>query len=77
MKYSVKGAAPALRLSGSIAQSGVDDDFSADIPVEVQFARGAPQTIWVRTSSDGGSFSATLKSAPARVVIPNSVLAKK
>ena len=77
VKYSVKGVAPAVKLTGSIVQSGVDDDFTVEIPVEVQFAKGAPQTIWVRSSGDGGNFSATLKAVPSRVAIPNSVLAKK
>jgi hypothetical protein len=60
-----------------VSQTGVDDDFSMDVPVEVQFARGAPQTIWVRTSGDEQPFSATLRQAPVRVAIPNDVLVKK
>jgi hypothetical protein len=79
LQYSVKGVAPAVKLSGTVAQSGVDDDFSIDVPVEVQFVKGAPQTIWVRTANDGASFSATLKQAPLRVILPagTGVLAAK
>lgn len=70
VKYSVKGAAPSWKVSGTVEQSAVDDNFSVDIPVQIQFAKGAPQTVWVRTSSEPASFSATLKQPPARVEIP-------
>jgi hypothetical protein len=70
VKYSVKGKAPTWKVSGTVEQSSVDDNFSVDVPVQVQFAKGAPQTLWVRTSSEPSSFSATLKQAPARVDIP-------
>jgi hypothetical protein len=79
LNYTVKGVAPALRIAGMVEQSGVDDAFSVEVPVEVQFAKGAPQTIWVETSSAGTSFSTTLKQTPARVSIPigTGVLAVK
>lgn len=70
--YSVKGQAPAWKISGTVEQSAVDQNFSVDIPVEIQFAKGAAQTVWVRTSSDASSFSAALKQAPARVEIPSA-----
>ena len=69
LNYAVKGTAPAIKLSGTIEQSGVDDDFSIEVPVEVQFANGS-QTIWVATSNDGATFSASLKQAPLKVSIP-------
>jgi len=77
--YSVKGAAPAVRISGIVTQSGVDDGFSVEVPLEIQFAKGAQQVIWVETSNDGASFSATLKQAPVKVSIPEGreVLAVK
>jgi hypothetical protein len=77
LHYTVKGVAPAVKLSGEVTQSGVDDDFSVDVPVEVQFARGAPQVIWVRASAGEQPFSATLRQPPVRVAIPNDVLARK
>lgn len=77
LRYAVQGVAPSVKLSGAVAQTGVDDDFSVDVPVEVQFARGASQTIWVRTSGGEQTFSATLRQAPARVAIPNDILMKK
>jgi hypothetical protein len=73
----VKGVAPAVKISGTITQTGVDDDFSIEAPVEVQFAKGAPQTVWVRTSNEASTFSATVKQIPLRPVVSDGVLAKK
>jgi hypothetical protein len=79
VKYSVKGTAPTWKVSGTVEQSTVDANFSVDVPVQIQFAKGAPQTVWVRTSSEPASFSATLKQLPARVDVPAgaSVLATR
>jgi aminopeptidase N len=78
VRYAVKGAATSWTVSGTLTQSDVDDDFSADIPLEIQFARGAPRTIWVRTDGDSGSFSATVRQQPVRVAVAAAdVLAKK
>jgi hypothetical protein len=72
LQSSVKG----LKVSGTVAQSVVDGDFSVDAPVEIQFAKGAPQTVWVRTSSEPVSF--TVKQVPVRVALGSfSVLAAK
>ncbi len=74
LQSSIKG----LRVSGTIAQSGVDSDFSADVPVEIQFAKGSPQTVWVRTSSEPVSFSVAIKQPPVKVALgPYSVLTAK
>jgi hypothetical protein len=79
LEYTAKGAAPVVKVSGTIEQTNVDDDFSIEAPVEIQFAKGPPQTIWVQTSNDGASFSATLKEMPVKVSIPagRGVLAVK
>lgn len=77
LHYAVNGVAPAVKLSGSIDQSGAGDDFSMDAPVEVQFAKGPPQTIWVRTTGDDNTFTANLRQVPMRLGIPNDVLVKK
>jgi hypothetical protein len=63
LQSSIKG----FRVSGTVNQFGVDNDFSVEAPVEIQFAKGAPQTVWVRTSSEPVSFSVTVKQAPVRV----------
>jgi hypothetical protein len=77
LRYTVKGTAPAVKLSGTLEQSGADDGFSVDTPVEVQFAKGLPQTIWVRTTGDEQNFTATLRQLPARVIIRDDILMKK
>src|SRR5436305_1114998 len=74
-----QGAAPSWKISGTVEQSAVDENFSADVPVQIQFAKGAAQTVWVRTSDEPASFSVTLKQAPMRADIPagTSVLATR
>jgi hypothetical protein len=73
VKYSVKGNAPSWKVSGTVEQTSVDNDFSVDVPVEIQFAKGSTQTVWVRTSNEPAPFSATLKQLPVRVDIPAGV----
>ena len=77
-KLKIQSSIKGLRVSGSVTQSGVDNDFSAEVPVEIQFAKGSPQIVWVRTSSDPVSFSVATKQAPVRVGIAGfSVLSAK
>ena len=40
LHYSVKGKPGALKLTGTVTQSDVKDDFSAMVPVEIQTGRG-------------------------------------
>jgi hypothetical protein len=70
VQSSVKG----LKVSGTLTQTGVDSDFSVDAPVEIQFAKGSPQIVWVRTSNDPVSFSVTVKQPPVRVTLGSSNL---
>ncbi len=77
LKYSVRPGAAGAKVTGSVTQNGVDDDFTTDVPVELQFAKAPPHIIWVRASNDGGSFSVNVKQAPARVVIGSGVLTRK
>jgi aminopeptidase N len=77
LKYTVTGVAPAVKLSGTIEQRGVDDDFSIDTPVEIQNGKGAAQTIWVRTSGAETLFTANLRQVPTRAAIPDDVLMTK
>jgi hypothetical protein len=77
LKYSVTGTAPTVKVSGTVTQTGVDDDFAIDVPVEIQFAKGAPQTVWVRTSSEPMSFHATLRRAPMHVAIGDVLASHK
>jgi aminopeptidase N len=77
LTYKVTGAAPAFKVTGTLTQTGVDDDFTIEAPLEIQFAKGTPQTIWVRTSGEPTPFSVTLKQAPQKVVVADGVLARK
>ncbi len=63
---TVRGVAPAVKVTGTISQSGVDEDFSVEVPVEIQFAKGPPRTIWVPTSGEPVPFSVTVPGLPDR-----------
>jgi peptidase M1-like protein len=80
MKYSLGGKAPALKLTVTVEQSGVGEDFSVPVPVEIQFGKAAkPVTRLVRTSDEPAVFTMALRQAPLRVLLDpgNSVLAIK
>jgi hypothetical protein len=68
LAYTVKGVAPAVKLVGTVTQSGVDDDFTAQAPVEIK-AGGKTITHWVRTANDPVSFTVALKQAPQKVTL--------
>ena len=70
LKYTVAGKGPTWKITGTVAQSGVDEDFGVEAPVEVHFARGPVITQWVRTSNEPAQFSISVKQAPVKVVIP-------
>lgn len=54
------------KLSGTIAQRDVEDDFSAYVPIEVQTRTGS-DVYWLPTGTDPSAFSIPLKSPPLRV----------
>jgi hypothetical protein len=68
LKTSVSGKAPKLQLTVTVTQTGVGDDFSIDVPVEIWPAGAkAPIVKWVRTSGEGASVKVTLPRQPQRV----------
>ena len=69
LSWSAKGKVPAIRLTGTLAQSEVSDDFSAPVPIEIDFARGKPITHWVQSSGDRVEFSVPLQQTPTKVVL--------
>ncbi|SPE33676.1 Peptidase M1, membrane alanine aminopeptidase (fragment) [Candidatus Sulfopaludibacter sp. SbA3] len=76
--YTVRGTAPALRLTGTLTQSDVDSDFSTLVPVEIRVAPGRTITQWVRSSSEPVTFTAPLKQAPLKVAMdPNHGVLRK
>ena len=74
LQSDIKG----LKVSGTLTQTGVEDDFSVDVPLEIQYAKGPPEMVRVRSSSDSTPFSFTLKSPATRVSLGiSNVLASK
>ncbi|HWC00701.1 MAG TPA: hypothetical protein VG672_28540, partial [Bryobacteraceae bacterium] len=69
LSWSVKGKAPALRVTGKVTQSDVAEDFTAAVPVEISFSRAKPVTHWVRTSSDPVTFQVAVRQVPAKVIL--------
>jgi hypothetical protein len=69
MSYSVKGAAGQWKVVGTVEQSGVDPDFSTEVPIEIQFAQGPSERVWVETGDEAAPFAATLKQLPAKVAL--------
>ena len=63
MTQSAKG----LTLTGTVRQSQAEEDFSVDVPIEIQLKSGKAITHWVRTSSEPVDFTVQLP-APATKV---------
>ncbi|MEJ7607436.1 MAG: M1 family aminopeptidase, partial [Bryobacteraceae bacterium] len=75
ISHAIKGKGRKLSLSGTIAQSGVDEEFSAFVPVEVQLPGKRSLTHWVRTSSEPVTFDLALPAAPLKVILnPGSAI---
>jgi len=68
LTYTVRGKAPNLKLTGTISQTEVEDDFSAEVPVEIQFANRR-QVTWVETANEPVTFTVTVPEAPVRVAL--------
>jgi hypothetical protein len=78
MSWSVKGTAPNLKLTGTVTGSGVDEDFTATVPVEIQVARGKSITQWVRVTDTPATFTVLLKAPPLKVTLdPHYALLRK
>ncbi|HYI91900.1 MAG TPA: hypothetical protein VEX68_00005, partial [Bryobacteraceae bacterium] len=64
--------------TGSIAQTGVDEEFSVTVPVEMQLPGKKSTTKWVRTSSEPISFGSDVPQPPLRIAIdPYAVLMRR
>jgi hypothetical protein len=69
LAWSVKGAAPNVRLTGTVTQSGVDKDFTASVPVEIAIAKGHTIAHWVRSADVPVTFTVALKAPPLKVTL--------
>ena len=76
MSHSVRGKAPNVRVTGTITETGVAEDFSTWVPVEIQFPKSKPVVHWVKTASTSAAFSVVLREPPSKVLLDpdNSVL---
>jgi hypothetical protein len=76
LQYSVRGKAPNLKLAGTLVQTGVSEDFSVDVPIEIQLGK-QKRVVWVRSSSEPVPWAIALKQAPSKVLLDpaRSVLA--
>jgi len=78
LAWTLKGVAPNVRLTGTVTQTGVDEDFSAAVPVEVTVAKGRTVTQWVRSAEVPTTFTMALKAAPLKVALdPHYALLRK
>jgi hypothetical protein len=68
LTYSVKGKPGAWKLTGTVAQSDVPDDFSVTVPVEIQTGRGKVIR-QVETGSEPAPFSVPVTAANAKAVL--------
>jgi hypothetical protein len=68
LTYSVKGSPGALKLTGTVTQSEVPDDFSVTVPVEIQTGRGKVIR-QIRTGSDPVAFSVPVTVPSAKAVL--------
>ncbi|MGD0497060.1 MAG: M1 family aminopeptidase [Bryobacteraceae bacterium] len=69
LSYALKGKAPAMQLVGTLAQSGVDEDFSVLTPIEIQVDRDHSMTQWVRSSGGSVGFTVALRQPPLKVTL--------
>jgi hypothetical protein len=69
LTYSVRGKPGAWKLIGSVTQSGVPDDFTVRVPIEVQAGRGTAKSVQVSTGADRVPFSIPVSSPNAKAVL--------
>ncbi len=69
MTFAVKGKPGAYKLTGTVTQADVPEDFSVAIPVEIQTPRGKTVVQIVRTSSEPVQFSVNVSSPAAKAVL--------
>ena len=69
LSYSVRGKPGAWKLIGSVTQSGVPDDFTVRVPIEVQAGRGTAKSVQVSTGADRVPFSIPVSSPNAKAVL--------
>jgi aminopeptidase N len=73
MSHSVRGKGSDIRVTGTITQSDVPEDFSIWVPIEIQLPKGEPVVHWIRTATGSVPFSVPLRQTPVKVQLdPNA-----
>ncbi len=72
LQASVKGTAPRITVSLSVTQTGVPDDFTDAVPVEIQLPRGKRITRWLVTSSETARTTVPVAGAAPKTVLDPS-----
>mgnify|MGYP001064618021 CR=1 FL=1 len=70
-KYTTAGRVPKVELTGTLVQTGTQEEISIDVPVEIH-AGGKRMTRWLRTGSEPAVFTMELKQKPQRVALDPS-----
>ncbi len=71
LSYEVHGRPPEVKLTGAVSQTGVDSEFTAQVPVEIQYG-SKKEVKWLRTSSSPATFAVTLPQPPTKVSLDTS-----
>jgi len=76
LQYTTRGAAPNVRVSGTVTGTGTGEDFTAYVPVVIELGKGKSVTKWLQTSSEPATFTLVVQQPPAKVLLDpaNSVL---
>ncbi len=69
LSSAVKGKPGAYKMTGTLTQSDVSEDFSVAVPVEIQTGKGKPVVQLVRTGSEAASFSVNVAIPNAKAVL--------
>ena len=65
----MKGKPGAYKLTGTVTQTEVPDDYSIPVPVEIQSVRGKTVVQLVRTSSEPVQFTVSVAAPSAKAVL--------
>jgi len=77
LDYKISGKAPLWRVTGTVTQKGVGEDFTAEVPVEIQLGKSKPIFVVVRASNEAATFSVTAKALPTKVGIDTKAILSK
>lgn len=69
LSWTTKGVAPKVTLTATVTQTGVPDDFTDAVRMEIQLAKGKPVTRWVRVSNEPATLTVVLPATPTKVVL--------